>query len=148
MGWLQLVGPLKLQVSFAKEAYKRDDILQKKPMIFRSQLIVATPYQGCQFSLSSLWMLWDSFKSVNTLSLSSLSILWALTHFTVLIELTRVFTDLTPVSENIDILDRGVIVVSVVFGEGEVCIAYTSILVNVWDPKHVLKYLYEYCSVD
>ena len=44
--------------------------------------------------------------------------------------------------------DRGVIVVSIVFGGGEVCIAYTSVLVNLWDPKHVLGYLYENCSVD
>jgi len=33
MGWLRLVGSLKLQVSFAKEPYKRDDILQKRPII-------------------------------------------------------------------------------------------------------------------
>jgi len=39
-------------------------------------------------------------------------------------------------------------VVSIVFGRGEVCIAYTSVLVNLLDPKHVLRYLYEYCSVD
>jgi len=38
MGWLQLVGSLKLQVSFAKEPYKRDDILQKRPVILRSPL--------------------------------------------------------------------------------------------------------------
>ena len=44
MGWLRLVGSLKLYVSFAKEPYKRDDILQKRPMILRSLLIVATPY--------------------------------------------------------------------------------------------------------
>jgi len=30
MGWLRLVGSLKLQVSFAKEPYDRDDILQKE----------------------------------------------------------------------------------------------------------------------
>ena len=29
MGWLRLVGSLILQVSFAKETYKKDDILQK-----------------------------------------------------------------------------------------------------------------------
>ena len=29
MGWLWFVGSLKLQVSFAKEPYKRDDILQE-----------------------------------------------------------------------------------------------------------------------
>jgi len=30
LGWLWLVGSIKLQVSFAKEPYKRDDILQKR----------------------------------------------------------------------------------------------------------------------
>jgi len=44
MGWLRLVGSLKLQVSFAKEPYKTDDILQKRPMIWRGLPIVATPY--------------------------------------------------------------------------------------------------------
>jgi hypothetical protein len=44
MGWLRLVGSLKLQVSFAKEPYKRDDILPKRPIILRRLLIVATPY--------------------------------------------------------------------------------------------------------
>jgi len=44
MGRLRLVGSLKLQVSFAEEPYKRDDILQKRPIISRSLLIVATPY--------------------------------------------------------------------------------------------------------
>jgi len=43
MGWLRLVGSLKLQVSFEKEPYERDDILQKRPTISRSLLIVATP---------------------------------------------------------------------------------------------------------
>ena len=33
MGWLRLVGSIKLQGSFAKEPYKRDDILQKRPVI-------------------------------------------------------------------------------------------------------------------
>ena len=35
MEWLRLVGSLKLQVSFAKEPNKRDDILQKRPIILR-----------------------------------------------------------------------------------------------------------------
>jgi len=43
MGLLPLVGSLK-QVSFAKEPYKRENILQERPMIVRSLLIVATPY--------------------------------------------------------------------------------------------------------
>ena len=44
MGWLRLVGSLKLMVSFAKEPYKRDNCLQKRPRILRSLLLVATPY--------------------------------------------------------------------------------------------------------
>ena len=31
--WLRLVGSIKLYVSFAKELYKRDDVLQKRPII-------------------------------------------------------------------------------------------------------------------
>jgi len=34
----------KIQVSFAKEPYKTDDILQKRPIILRSLLTVATPF--------------------------------------------------------------------------------------------------------
>jgi len=33
MGWLWLVGSIKLYVSFAKEPYDRDDILQKRLII-------------------------------------------------------------------------------------------------------------------
>jgi len=44
MGWLQSVGTLKLYVAFAKEPCKRDYILQKRRIILRSLLIVATPY--------------------------------------------------------------------------------------------------------
>jgi len=40
--WLRLVGFFKLQVSFAKEPYKRDDILQKRSVILSSLLIEAT----------------------------------------------------------------------------------------------------------
>ena len=43
IAWLRLVGSLKLQASFAKEPYKTDDILQKRPIILRSLLIEATP---------------------------------------------------------------------------------------------------------
>ena len=49
MGWLRLVGSLKLQVSFAKEPDKRDYILQKRLIIIRSLLIVATPYGGSAY---------------------------------------------------------------------------------------------------
>ena len=44
MGWLRLVGSLKLRVSFAKEPYKRDPYSPKRRIILRSLLIVATPY--------------------------------------------------------------------------------------------------------
>ena len=45
MGWLRLQGSFKLQVSFAKEPYRRDYILQKRHVILRSLLIVATSYR-------------------------------------------------------------------------------------------------------
>jgi len=44
MGWLRFVSSLRVQVCFAKEPYKRDYNLQKRPIILRSLLIVATPY--------------------------------------------------------------------------------------------------------
>jgi len=44
MGWLWLVGSMKSQVSFAKEPHKRDNILQKRPLILSILLTVATPY--------------------------------------------------------------------------------------------------------
>jgi len=49
MGWLRLVGSLNLQVSFAKEPYKRDYSLQKRPVILRSLLIEATPYDAFMY---------------------------------------------------------------------------------------------------
>ena len=44
MGWLRLVGSLKKQVSFAKYRLFYRALLQKRPIILRSLLIVATPY--------------------------------------------------------------------------------------------------------
>jgi len=43
MGWLRLVGSLKVYVSLSKEPYKRDGILHKRPIVLRSLLVVATP---------------------------------------------------------------------------------------------------------
>jgi len=43
MEWLWLVGSIKLWVCFAKEPYKRDDILQKRPVIISILLTVGTP---------------------------------------------------------------------------------------------------------
>jgi len=44
MGWLRLVGSLKLYVSFAEYRLFYRALLQKRPIILRSLLIVATPY--------------------------------------------------------------------------------------------------------
>ena len=51
MSWLRLVGSLKLWVSFAKKPYKRNQVLQKRPIILRSLLIVATPEPGARIEL-------------------------------------------------------------------------------------------------
>jgi len=42
---------LNIKVSFVKEAYKTDYILQKRPIILRSVHIAATPYQFCRLQL-------------------------------------------------------------------------------------------------
>ena len=60
MGWLRIVGSIKVQVSFAKEPHKRDAILQKRPTILSILLTVATPF--CDYvSLSfTVWCGWCS----------------------------------------------------------------------------------------
>jgi len=45
IGWLQLVGSSNLQVSFAEFSLFYRALLQKRPLILRSLLIEATPYQ-------------------------------------------------------------------------------------------------------
>jgi len=55
MGWLPLLGSLKLYVSFAKEPYKRDDILPKRPIILRRLLIVATPWTFSHVRSIVIW---------------------------------------------------------------------------------------------
>jgi len=57
MTWLRLVGSLKLEVSLAKEPYKRDDVLQKRPPIFKGLLIVATPKQLLHTPKHQSWSL-------------------------------------------------------------------------------------------
>jgi len=44
MGWLRLVGSLKLQVSFAECSLFYRALLLKRLVILRGLLIVATPY--------------------------------------------------------------------------------------------------------
>ena len=43
MGWLRLVGSLKLQVSFAENSLFYRALLQKRPIILRSLLTKAAP---------------------------------------------------------------------------------------------------------
>ena len=70
MGSLRLVGAFKLQVSFAKEPYKRRYILQKRPIIFRSLRIVATPQETCS-KTSSLLVQSSSQSSVVHVSINT-----------------------------------------------------------------------------
>ena len=45
IGWLQVVGSLKLYVSFAEHCPFYRALLQKRPIILKSLLIVANPYR-------------------------------------------------------------------------------------------------------
>jgi len=67
MGWLRLVGSLKLQVSFAEYRLFCRALLQKRPIIWRSLLIEATPYAQCttEFLLKNTWSL-KNFQNVFT----------------------------------------------------------------------------------
>ena len=58
---------LKIYVSFAKEPYKKDDILQKRPVTSRSLLIVATPYELWLRAL--LWALENATGGVTGLTI-------------------------------------------------------------------------------
>jgi len=55
MGWLRLVGSIKLLVFFAKESYKRDYTLQKRPIILSILLTVATPSSQTRAHRLTLW---------------------------------------------------------------------------------------------
>jgi len=70
MGWLRLVGSLKLLISLAEYRLFNRALLQKRPIIWRSVLIVATPYFAVDGSLihgsrSQHW--WVSFVSFTIL---------------------------------------------------------------------------------
>jgi len=57
MGWLQLVGSLKLQVSFAEYRLFYRALLQKRPIILRSLRIEATPYHRVSTAVSAMgWL--------------------------------------------------------------------------------------------
>ena len=56
MGWLRLVGSIKLQVSFAEYSLFYRALLQKRPKISLISLTEATPCLGCMHSLLSMCM--------------------------------------------------------------------------------------------
>ena len=78
MRWLRLVGSIKLQVSFAKEPYKRDDILQKRPVILSILLTVATPHhlydESCDIFESCHTV---PFKYTSVSAVTYMYVLWA-----------------------------------------------------------------------
>jgi len=55
MGWLRLVGSLELQVSFAEYRLFYRALLQKRPIILRSLLIVASPYLSAMSPLRVIY---------------------------------------------------------------------------------------------
>jgi len=54
MGWLRLVGSLKLHVSFAEYSLFYSSLLQKRPVILRSLLVKATQYVYLVYSMCAL----------------------------------------------------------------------------------------------
>ena len=54
MGWLRLVGSSKLYLSSENIGLFRRALLQKRPVILRSLLIIATPYSTCSVSHTAL----------------------------------------------------------------------------------------------
>ena len=80
MGWLRLVGFFKIQVFFAEYGLFYRALLQKRPIIWRSPLIVATQYQyyyqyymhsAVEFSIRGFTL--SHFRQQDALSCRSLS---------------------------------------------------------------------------
>jgi len=59
MGWLRLVGSLNLQVSSAEYSLFYRVLLQKRPIILRSLLIVATPYMNIKSMICCLVLIYQ-----------------------------------------------------------------------------------------
>jgi len=80
MGWLRLVGSLISWVSFAKEPYKRDDILQKRPIILRSLLIACLPSPShCFIQLWNGTFLWKERHMTHCYRVSCHAFVWRVT---------------------------------------------------------------------
>jgi len=60
--WLRLVGSFKSQVSIAEYSLFHRALLQKRTMILRSLLIVATPYANSRSSSISREIFWNAAK--------------------------------------------------------------------------------------
>jgi len=63
MGWLRLVGSLKLPVSLAEYSLFYKVLLQKRPIFLRSLLIVATPYIQQRCGMPPIIVFIDARKS-------------------------------------------------------------------------------------
>jgi len=63
MGWLRLVGFLKLQVSFEEYSVFCMVLSEKRPIILRSLLIVATPYLKSIMHLDTAYCIWSVIQS-------------------------------------------------------------------------------------
>ena len=74
MGWLRLVGSLKLQVSFAENGLFYRALLQKRPIILRILRIVSTSYRAAaqgeggtvlaeilETQLATLYTIWNDY---------------------------------------------------------------------------------------
>jgi len=71
--WLRLVASIKSQVSFANVPYKRDDILQKRPIMLSMLLTVATPYLSHAISPPDISRILASELHANVYSCSFLT---------------------------------------------------------------------------
>jgi len=68
MGWLRLVGSLKLWVSFAKKPYKRDCIMQKQTCNFKEPTKRSHRmfFMSCDVVLEAVWMSSHTHPNTNT----------------------------------------------------------------------------------
>ena len=67
MGWLRLVRSFKLQVSFAEYRLLDRARLQKRPIILRSLLIEATPFEVYRLShvYFTLWVIVGNIHEID-----------------------------------------------------------------------------------
>ena len=81
MWWLRWVGSIKLQVSFAEYHLFYRALLQKRPIILRSLLIVATPYLPCREGKTWSPSRWVSLLTYCVSYNSSMCVTWLIHMF-------------------------------------------------------------------